>query len=129
VIAVPDVTGQSQDDAESALTAAGFTPAATQDYSTSVDKGDVISQTPGANTSAVKFSTVNIVVSLGPQLVAIPAIPSGTSVDSATATLQALGLTVTIHKNFGGFLNQVVGLTPAAGTKVQVGSSVTLDTV
>jgi serine/threonine protein kinase/beta-lactam-binding protein with PASTA domain len=129
VIAVPDVTGQDQDDAKDALSAAGFTVAVSQDYSETVSAGDVISQTPAGGASAVKFTAVGIDVSMGPQLITLPQIANGTSTDSATATLQALGLVVSIHKNFGGFLNQVVGMSPAAGAKVRKGSTVTLETV
>lgn len=129
VITVPVVTGQKQSDAEAALQAAGFDSAATQEYSDTAAEGTVIRQTPGGSSSAVKFSTVTIVVSLGPELITIPAIPAGTSTSAATATLKGLGLNVTVHKNFGGFLDQVVGMDPAAGTKVRKGSTVTLETV
>lgn len=129
VIAVPDVTTQTRAAAEAALQSAGFDSSDTEEYSDSVPEGAVIRQTPAGGASAVKFSTVTIVVSLGPELVTIPTIPSGTATATATATLKALGLVVSVHKNFGGFLDQVVGMDPPAGTKVRKGSTVTLETV
>lgn len=129
VIAVPDVVGRTQTDAESALTATGFTPSVAQEYSETIAAGVVIRQSPDGSTNAVKFSTVTIVVSRGPELVTIPQIANGTPTAAATATLKALGLTVQVHQNFGGLLDQVVGMNPPAGTKVRKGSTVTLETV
>jgi serine/threonine-protein kinase len=127
-VAVPDVTGKKKDDAEAKLTDAGFTVSFSDEYSDSVPEGNVISQNPGPGT-AVKFSTVSVVVSKGPPLVTIPEIANGTNADDAKAQLQALGLKVKIDKQFGGFLNQVVAMDPKAGQQVPKGSEVKLTVV
>jgi beta-lactam-binding protein with PASTA domain len=129
IVLVPTVTGQSQADATATLTAASFKVTTSQDYSTTVPAGSVISQNPAANASVAKFSTVNLVISQGPPLVTLPQIPNGTNVEDARTTLQNLHLKVKIKRVFGGFLNKVVGMDPGAGTQVPVGSQVTLTVV
>jgi len=64
---VPDVTGQSQSNAESAIAAATFTVGTvTSDYSDTVALGNVISQNPTAGTSTASGTSIDLVVSLGP---------------------------------------------------------------
>jgi len=128
VITVPDVKNKTKVDANSTLTQAGFTAAFTQDFSDTVPTGMVLSQSPDGGT-AVKFSTVHVVVSKGPPLVTLPQIPNGTPIGEAKKLLQDLGLKVKVEKAFGGFLGQVVGMNPSAGTQVAKGSEVTLTSV
>ena len=127
-VQVPGVAGETQADATAALTAAGFKVNVTQDYSTSVAAGKVISQNPAASTQLTKFQTVTIDVSKGPQTVVIPSIAAGSPVAAAQAQLQALGLVVQLSRQtqFGSVLNVVIGLDPKAGTSVIVGSTVTI---
>ncbi|UQX87222.1 Stk1 family PASTA domain-containing Ser/Thr kinase [Jatrophihabitans telluris] len=128
-VTVPDVQNQKKDDATKALTDAGFQVTVQQDYSDSVPDGSVISQTPGAKSSALKFSSVTIVVSKGPELVTLPKIKNGTDANEAKQTLESLGLVVSIDTRYGGFLNKVVGMDPKAGTQVRRGDTVTLTVV
>jgi len=65
-VAVPGVVGDSQDDAESALTGAGFTVVVSQMESDTAPAGDVIEQDPSAGVIATQGSTVRIIVSTGP---------------------------------------------------------------
>ena len=51
-VAVPNVTGDSEDDAVSALEKEGFKPNKTYAYDDSVEEGKVISQTPSAGDKA-----------------------------------------------------------------------------
>lgn len=129
VLTVPNVTGNSQAQATATLKDAGFAVTVTQDFSSTVPTGAVISEDPGANSRAVKFSAVTISISKGPQLVTIPQLPNGTKTADATSQLEQLGLQVTVTKSFGGFLGLVVGLNPPAGTSVPVGTTVTLTVV
>ncbi len=65
-IEVPDVTGQTLDQAKSAIQSAGFKVGnVTQSYSDSVDSGKVISQDPAAKAKKAKGSTINLTVSQG----------------------------------------------------------------
>lgn len=63
---VPSVVGASLSSARSSLEGAGFTVSVSYDYSDTVDKGNVISQSPDGG-SAKKGSQVSIVVSNGPE--------------------------------------------------------------
>ncbi len=129
IVAVPDVGGQSKDQAQKTLTAAGFKVNLGQDYSDTVPAGSVISQDPSAKSSVAKFSTVNLVISQGPRLVTLPQIRNGTPVADARSMLEALHLKVRVKRAFGGFLGTVVGMDPKAGTQVAPGSEVVLTVV
>jgi serine/threonine-protein kinase len=129
IVQVPKVTGQPQGTATGTLTAAQFTVKTSQDYSTTVPAGSVISQDPPAGASVPKFSTVNLVISQGPPLVTLPQISNGTSLAVARAMLENLHLKVKVKRVFGGFLDTVVGMDPKAGSQVPVGSQVTLTVV
>jgi eukaryotic-like serine/threonine-protein kinase len=62
---VPAVVGLSQTAAQSALSGAGFVVVVTQEPSSSVAGGSVISQSPSAGVVVARGSTVSIVVSTG----------------------------------------------------------------
>ena len=65
-VPVPNVVGQTQAAATSALTSAGLTAGTvTQQSSTTVASGNVISESPAAGTSVASASAVNLVVSSG----------------------------------------------------------------
>ena len=64
-VQVPDVAGQSQSAAESALSNVGLSASVTTAYSDTVSEGTVISQGTSAGSYVTKGSTVSIVVSLG----------------------------------------------------------------
>ncbi len=66
---VPDVVGMTQEAAEAAIVAAGFSVgAAAEEYSDTVPAGEVISQDPAAGAHAEQGSVVALVVSIGPEL-------------------------------------------------------------
>jgi len=71
-VAVPDVVGIPQVEAESVITAAGLAVGAvTHDYSDTVRAGSVISQNPAAGSSVAIGSVVNLVISLGRRAIKI----------------------------------------------------------
>ena len=98
---VPDVVGKTKADAESAIKKAGFTSKAVEVYDSSVAKGSVITQLPAAGTSAVKGSTVQIVVSLGPGTGAttVPNVVGKAEAD-AVATLGSAGLAASVLRQY-----------------------------
>lgn len=65
-VSVPDVVGSSESYAKSAISNAGLNVSITQNYSSSVARGNVISQSPSSGSNAKKGDTVTIEVSLGP---------------------------------------------------------------
>ena len=62
---VPDVRGKSEGDATALLTNAGFKVTTQYQSSSTVEQGNVISQTPEAGTSAKEGDTINLTVSTG----------------------------------------------------------------
>ncbi|MDT4937363.1 MAG: eukaryotic-like serine/threonine-protein kinase [Pseudonocardiales bacterium] len=114
-------------DAEKTLQTAGFKTTRTDEFSDTIPKNGVISIDPTGQ--APKGTTIAITVSKGPSQVTIPDIPQLTPVADAKRTLEGLGLNVRIEKAFGGHSGLVVGVDPPSGTKVDVGSTVTLSVI
>ncbi len=121
MVTVPAVAGMSQANAELAIISAGLVVGAvTQEYSDSVQAGYIISQNPAAGASVVKGSSVNLVVSLGPEPIPAPAI-TGSAPDKGS-----VGSAVTINgSNFdvGGLKVAFNGV--AAVVSAFTGSSIT----
>jgi eukaryotic-like serine/threonine-protein kinase len=88
---VPDVRGQSQSAAQSALTRAGLKYSVTRQPSDSVNAGDVISQRPTGG-QVDQGSTVTLVVSSGPKKNPVPDV-SGQTANAAAATITQAGFT------------------------------------
>jgi beta-lactam-binding protein with PASTA domain len=111
-VAVPDVTGKSLGDAKTALTDVGLRgKVADKQFDDQVAQGDVISQTP-KDGQAPKDSVVELVVSKGPPLVAVPDVV-GMSIGDALAQLHAAGFRTSA---FGPGFGTVRGQTPRGGT-------------
>jgi serine/threonine-protein kinase len=125
-VPVPAVEGQSREDAERALTEAGFKVEVEEAFSDSVPAGDVISQSPQGGRQATKGRTVTITVSRGVEGVEVPQL-TGLSRDEAEQQLSGLGLTAEVTEEEssrppGTVLNQ----DPGAGTSVERGAAVRL---
>ncbi len=120
---VPDVRGKSRADAEATLRNAGFKVAVSQDWSESVAAGIVMSQNPGAGLNVVEGSPVTIVVSKGPERVAVPD-TIGSTMAEGKAALEAEGFKVQVlyepHAENGAIIDQ----DPRAGTMAKRGSTV-----
>ena len=98
-VAIPQVVSLTQDAAQTAILAAGFeVGTVTIAHSGSQAAGLVMSQTPAANESASKGTTIDLVVSDG--LVTIPDV-SGKPIGEASSTLQSLQLQVTTEADLG----------------------------
>lgn len=68
---VPKLTGKSQSDAEAALSQAGLSGNATEDYSDTVEEGVIISQDTDAGKEVSKGTTIGYVVSKGPKMTVV----------------------------------------------------------
>jgi uncharacterized repeat protein (TIGR03803 family) len=135
-VAVPNVVGDTQSAATTAITGAGLMvgPVILQSSST-VAVGNVINQNPAAGSSVASGSAVNLLISLGYPQVAVPNVVGDTlSVamtainDAGTATNNA-GLTVgtvTPQSSSTVAVGNVISQSPAAGTSVDVYSDVNL---
>ena len=123
---VPDVTGQSQDEAESTIEDAGFTVTTEEKPSSDVDTGDAIETDPAAGESAKRGSEVTLFISSGPSQVGVPPLV-GVTFEAAKQRLSAKGLEysstgVDSDRPAGEVLTQE----PDAGTQVDPGSTVEL---
>jgi serine/threonine-protein kinase len=124
--AVPDVVGNSQEDAEQTLEDAGFKTEVERAYSDSVPTGDVISTSPEAGRQATKGRTVTITVSRGLEGVAVPGLVGNTQ-QGAEQALQSAGLTAEVtEKESSEPPGTVLEQNPASGTSVEPGSSVAI---
>ncbi|MDP9116188.1 MAG: PASTA domain-containing protein, partial [Actinomycetota bacterium] len=124
ILAIPVVAPATPvDRAERSLHAAGFKTTESAQYSTDIAQGEVISTSPTG--TAQKGSVITVVVSKGPQIVAVPAIAGGTPVSDAEAALTQVGLKYKVAA-FAGGASTVLAISPGAGTPVQAGSTVTI---
>ncbi len=127
-VAVPDVVGQTEADANSAITGAGLVAAKTEAADDTVPEGDVVSQDPAGGTEVAEGSTVTIVVSTGPDTPANVPVPdvSGKPAADAQAELEAAGFTVTTEELDSETVEAglVIETNPSAGTEVAEGTEV-----
>jgi len=124
-VAVPTVIGKTQDEATTALKAAGF-DVKVQSTQNDAPAGQVFDQNPKPDAKAHKNDTVTISVSTGPPQVAVPS-EVGKNIDDATADLEQLGLTVASHGQASDQTQgQVLAQDPQPGTQVAKNSTVTL---
>ena len=133
---VPSVVGKTSDQATRAIQDAGLvagTP--TQQYSSTVKSGYVISQDTDANTKVAKKSTVNFVVSKGAQpssssAVATTTVPYvvGSTISEAESTLESQNLKYSISYEYDDNVekNVVIKQGKAEGTTVNVGTVISL---
>jgi serine/threonine-protein kinase len=89
-----------------------------------VPAGAVLSQSPATGTLFIG-DPITVVVSKGPQFVAVPDVFSK-KVGDAKARLEGLGFTVKIDKVLGGLLGFVQSQSIPAGTLAPNGSTITL---
>ena len=128
-VAVPNVVGQTQAAATTSITGAGLVlGTVTQQSSSTVATGKVISESPAAGTQVNTGSAVNLVVSSGPAQVAVPNVVGQTQA-AATTSITASGLvlgTVTTASSTTVPSGSVISETPTAGTQVSLGAAVNL---
>ena len=130
---VPDVSGQSVDDATAKLTAAGFTVGNTKNDETSdtTKQGKVTRTDPGAGKNAPTNKPVDIYVGIAPAKITIPDL-KGKSAKDAKQQLVGLGIPaaqITGQAVDGNDVNDnsiVVQTNPPANTQVDKTASVEL---
>jgi len=120
--------GAKWSDVQSALKAAALNPVRKDAYSDTVPKDSVISLNPSDR--QIRGHDITVTVSKGPELVTIPRFePFSTRADDAEQQLRNLGLDVQVSKLAGGHFGFFYSVDPASGTKVKVGSPVTLTVI
>jgi len=122
---VPNVVGQSRDDAVAALTDAGL-EANVVSVNSLEPVDDVTATAPPAGTELVVGSTVRVNISKGPRPITVPSV-IGSPYESAESQLQGLGFAVAREDvEDEAAAGVVVGQSPAAGTQQGRGSVITL---
>ncbi len=127
LVAIPDVTGMSKDEAIQALARVQLKVAATETPSDKVPAGDVVSQSPKAGQQVPLDTEVGIVVSTGPAEVSVPDV-KGVDVGTAIQNLDKVGLVAKPVNTYSSTIpvGQVVSQAPPAGTLVAPGSTIQL---
>ena len=124
-VAVPDVVGQEQAEAEAAITDAGLVPKVVEVKSEDDQLGLVISQDPEGLTEVTQGSEVTLEVGAGSGQVEVPDVSKASSRDEALLMIAEVGLEPRIEDVDGvesGFVSQ----DPAAGEMVEPNSEVTV---
>jgi beta-lactam-binding protein with PASTA domain/predicted Ser/Thr protein kinase len=124
-VTVPDVVGESRDDAVVELRDAGLDPNVVE-INSPRDAGTVLATAPSAGEVVVEGTRVRVNVSKGPRPIAVPNVV-GQAYESAASTLQGAGFGVAREdvesEEAAGI---VVAQSPAAGSQQSRGSTVTL---
>ncbi|MGO3796852.1 MAG: PASTA domain-containing protein, partial [Pauljensenia sp.] len=123
---VPDVVGDAEADARTALTDAGLAVGdVSQEYSEDVHEGLVISQSEEADTRLPHDTRVDLVVSLGREPIPVPDLSGKSSGDAAKA-LTDLGLVSTSSEAFSDTVaaGTVISQSTAAGSTLHRGDPV-----
>jgi serine/threonine-protein kinase len=126
-VPVPNVLNQDATAASSVLSDEGFVVATREEPSPDVPEGRVINTDPAPNTNAAAGSTVTIIVSSGPEEMAVPNV-IGRTESSAISRLETDGfeVTVTIQSSTAANDGRVISQSPASGELAGVGSTVTI---
>lgn len=128
-VEVPDVTGESVDDATSDLEDAGLKVRISSQRVTSAEfeKGQVAEQSPDADDNQVaEGDTVTLTISKGPEMVEVPDVV-GDSVDDAEQTLEDAGFEVDKDRGLLGlFGDEVKDQSVDGGEKAPKGSTITI---
>jgi eukaryotic-like serine/threonine-protein kinase len=126
-IAVPNVVSRSYDDAKTALEEDGFVVRRV-DQNSNIAPNTVIETQPPAGSELQRGATVTVVVSKGPQDVAVPNV-EGLDEESARLELEGAGFTVSVSEDptddpaDDGF---VLAQDPVGGDRAEKGSTVVI---
>jgi beta-lactam-binding protein with PASTA domain/predicted Ser/Thr protein kinase len=124
-VTVPDVAGQSEQQAGATLRRVGLDPVPSLHASATVPSGQVISQSPAAGTRVDKGSRVDVVVSGGPESSPVTDV-EGLTAAEATSRLKKAGFKPRTKTQASSSVasGRVIGTEPPAGTEKQLGSPV-----
>jgi serine/threonine-protein kinase len=125
--AVPQVQGDPQAKAVSAVKSAHLVPKVVKQPNGAVPSGHVITSRPPFGNLVPAHTVVTLYVSTGPKLVNVPNVV-GQNVSQAQNTLSSKGLTSNVRTNANSTqpAGTVIKQNPLAGTGVKPGSSVTI---
>jgi len=132
VVTVPDVVGETRRDAEGILEDAGLdvgevVPAPAEDHPDE-EPGTVVEQDPAADEQVPGGTEVVLTVVAQPELVAVPEIPEGSSIEEAQTILVDAGFVPVGPEEQPSDVDEglVIGTEPPAGTEVEPESDVVI---
>jgi serine/threonine-protein kinase len=118
---IPNLQGKTVEEATAALEGMGLKTATREDFSDTVEKGKVAGTSPAAGQTAKRGDTVTIIVSKGPDLVTVPDVSRYSTLEQASAALEAAGLHLGEVSGRG---TKPASSDPAAGQRVKRGTYV-----
>lgn len=118
-VQMPNIVGQSQDDAKKALADLNLTANVTEAFDDKVEAGKVVSASVDAGATLKWGDKVDVVVSKGPQMVTVPNVV-GQQYDDAAKTLKDLGFNVQQSAPLGDWTHIVRMQSVNAGDTVRV---------
>lgn len=126
-IKVPDLVGKTVAEAQALLASRGLAMRRQDEFNEQMEAGRIIRQDPSAGVSAVRGEAVTVIVSKGPLLIKVRNVV-GLMKEEAKAQLEADGLVVEFKAGISSptAYGKVVNQSPAAGTDVKRGTTVTL---
>ncbi|MEU2784484.1 PASTA domain-containing protein, partial [Streptomyces sp. NPDC007110] len=124
---IPDVTGESVEDARAELQEAGLkVKIAPARVNSEFDAGQVARQSPGEGSQAAEGDTVTLTLSKGPEMIEVPDVV-GESVDDAKDRLEAAGFEVDEDRGLLGLFGDTVKKQSVkGGDKAPKGSTITI---
>ncbi|WP_198943989.1 Stk1 family PASTA domain-containing Ser/Thr kinase [Streptomyces sp. CB03234] len=125
---VPDVTGDTVEDATRTLEDAGLTVkvAPARVHSTEA-AGSVAAQSLSGGSEAAKGDTITLTVSKGPRMADVPDV-TGDHVDDAKRELEGAGFEVKVEKSFPFLGDTVESQSVSGGDRAPEGSTITIKT-
>jgi eukaryotic-like serine/threonine-protein kinase len=127
-VSVPDVVGDQEDDARSALEDAGLRADVSEEESEDEEAGTVLRQDPGSGANVDEGTSVTLVVAKAPPDVDVPDVVDQER-DEAEQALRDAGFTVRVREETVDTLDQdgiVISQNPTGGEQLKEGSRVTI---
>lgn len=125
-VAVPNVAGMTESQAKNLIAGAGLSPSVSYQNSSSVPKGQVISQSPGAGSQAQRGSSVAISVSSGPQSTGVVPGVIGLGEADATGKISSAGFSPRVVTSPSDATHDgiVISQYPSGGSALEPGGTV-----
>lgn len=125
---VPDLTGRTADQARASLDSRHLTLGTTSEaYDDEVPAGEIVSTSPAAGTEVTRDAQVSLVISRGPEPVAVPTV-TGQGAEAATGAIEDAGLKATRADDAYSTIvpkGSVISQSPSSGTLLP-GETVTI---
>ncbi|MFD3487789.1 PASTA domain-containing protein [Streptomyces sp. NPDC058665] len=125
---MPDVTGQSEEEATASLEDAGLdVRIAAERVNSPEDAGSVARQSAKEGTKLARGDRVTLTISKGPRMIAVPDV-TGKSIDAAKTELSEAGFEVKVDRSFPFLDDTVEKQSVDGGEEAPEGSTITITT-